>query len=271
MSSNTAYARIVRKIGAASVVDVAVRMGVKNYLEPVPSVVLGTQGVNTLEMASAFGTLATGGIYNEPIAILKVVDSAGNVIFEAAPSGRQAISPQVAYAATNVLKGVVNSYAGTGTLAYLPNQPCAGKTGTTEDFHDSWFVGYTPQLSVAVWIGSHEERRIQDNVGGSNCCPVWKAFMLEALLKYPYADFPTSTNPPYNPKADFLTAEEKKEKEEKEKEEEEKRLKEEEEKRLKEEEERRQKEEEDKKKQQEEEEGEEPGDGDGGEEPVVGP
>ncbi|MDR2714691.1 MAG: penicillin-binding protein [Coriobacteriales bacterium] len=207
VSSNTAYARVVRKIGPEAVVDVAKRMGIQNELQPVNSIVLGSQGVNTLEMASAFGTLSTGGVHNKATAIKAIYDKNGNVIFESTPSKDKAISPEVSYAATNVLKGVLTG-SGTGALAHLPDQDAAGKTGTSDDWNDSWFVGYTPQLSTAVWIGARQQRYIADNVGGANCCPVWKEFMLFALKSYSKEEFPKEKDPPFNGKISLYSKEE---------------------------------------------------------------
>jgi penicillin-binding protein 1A len=224
-SYNTAYARVARKIGALSIRDVAIRMGVESYdpakadtpeekeeLENVgPAIVLGAFGANTLEMASAYGTLATGGVRYEPTPIKKIVDHSGTVIYdhETDAVGEQVLTPEVAYAANEVLKGVVSG--GTGTSANLGWQIAAGKTGTADDYKDSWFVGYTPQLSTAVWIGSRgEPEYLADNVGGANCCPVWKQFMNNALYYYEAQSFPSASNPPYDPKATFMTAEEQK-------------------------------------------------------------
>jgi penicillin-binding protein 1A len=239
-SSNTAYARVVRKIEAKPVQDTALRMGVasldpknaetddeRERLEHVgPSITLGAYGTNTLEMASAFGILATGGVRHEATPIAKIVDYNGNVIYplEEDVQGEQVLTPEVAYATTEVLKGVVSG--GTGTRANLGWQVSAGKTGTADDFKDSWFVGYTPQLSTAVWIGARgEPRYIADNAGGDNCCPVWRQFMENALYYYEAQDFPTASNPTYDPKATFMTAAEIKAEEDKRKAEEEERKK----------------------------------------------
>jgi penicillin-binding protein 1A len=209
VSSNTAYARVVRKIGTQPMIDVAHRMGITTEIRPYPSAVLGAEGVNTLEMASSFGTLATGGTRHEPTGIVKITDHNGNVIYdhESEAQGEQVLTPEVAHATNQVLKGVVTS--GTGVQANLGWQVAAGKTGTADDYTDSWFVGYTPQLSTAVWIGVRGEREpIDDNVGGDNCCPVWKRFMNNVLDGVEAQDFPTADNPPYDPKATFMTAEE---------------------------------------------------------------
>ncbi|MCL2150832.1 MAG: PBP1A family penicillin-binding protein, partial [Coriobacteriia bacterium] len=155
-SYNTAYARLVRTIGPAAVAETAHRMGIENKLDAVNSIVLGSNGVNTLEMASAYGTLATGGIHNKPTIILRIVDrESGAEIYHHVPENEQALTPNVAYATTDVLRGVVQY--GTGTAARISGRDIAGKTGTSNDWKDSWFVGYTPQLVTAVWVGLRSE------------------------------------------------------------------------------------------------------------------
>ncbi|MDR0346931.1 MAG: PBP1A family penicillin-binding protein [Coriobacteriales bacterium] len=247
-SSNLAYARVAREVGADAIQETAIRMGIKSVdpqyatspaektdLEGVgPSIVLGAYGVNTMEMASAFGVLATGGVRHEPTSITKIVNYEGTVIYdhESNAEGVRVLTPEVAFATNQVLKGVVTG--GTATSARLGWQVAAGKTGTADEYTDSWFVGYTPQLSTAVWIGSRERPHyIANNVGGANCCPVWRQFMQNALDGYEAQDFPWASNPPYNSKATFMSAAEKKEEEDekkkKEEEEEEERKKQEEE------------------------------------------
>ncbi|MDR3135949.1 MAG: penicillin-binding protein [Coriobacteriales bacterium] len=208
ISSNTAFARIVRTIGPDAVVEMARRLGIKSTLLSVPSIVLGSSGVNTLEMASAFATIAAEGRYNAPTPITKIVDQDGTTIYEHRPENEQVLSPEVAYAGIQILEGVLRG-GGTGALANLGYQEAAGKTGTSDDWHDSWFCGFTPQLSTAVWIGTREERYIADNVGGSNCCPVWKQFMNYALEFYESADFDQQEAPEYKSDLSFRTSEEK--------------------------------------------------------------
>ena len=201
ISSNTAYARLIHLLGPEAAVDVATRMGVRSPLEAVPSITLGSQGVNTLDMASAYGTLATGGIYHAPKFITKIVASDGTVLYDAATDmeGVQAISPETAHAAVEVLKTVVTG--GTATSAQLYGQVSAGKTGTSQNYRDSMYCGITPQLSTAVWIGSRSDRPVPDNMGGSNCCPVWRNYMSAALEGMPYENFPTAPDPTYDPSA----------------------------------------------------------------------
>ncbi len=197
ISSNTAFARLISEIGADKVVDVAERMGITSSLEAVPSITLGTQGVNTLQMASAFATLASGGVYHEPKFITQIISREGDVVYDASEDleGEQVLTPEVAHATTEVLESVVTS--GTATSAQLSNQVSAGKTGTSQNYRDSMYCGYTPQLSTSVWIGSREERAISDNMGGSNCCPVWKQYMTAALAGVEEEDFPDADDPPY--------------------------------------------------------------------------
>ena len=209
VSSNTAYARLCTKLGPQTVVDVAHRMGITVDLNPVPSITLGSEGVNTLEMASAYGTLATGGIHHPYKFITKIEDKAGNVIYDAEEDldGERALTPEVSYAVTRVLMSVVTG--GTATSAQLYGQVSAGKTGTSNDYRDSMYCGYTPQLSTSVWIGSRNNRPIADNMGGSNCCPVWRNYMSVALEDMPYEEFPVAGDPPYDPDAgDDLAGEE---------------------------------------------------------------
>jgi penicillin-binding protein 1A len=167
LSLNTPFARLVRTIGIEPVIDVAHRMGIKNDIYATPASILGTSGMNTLEMASAFGTLATGGLYNEPTAITKITDREGNIIYEHVPPKKRALTAEVAYAANKVMMtNVSNGYA---VNAGIAGRQVGGKTGTTENARDAWFVGYTAQYSAAVWIGAREERTGDEMYSYSVC------------------------------------------------------------------------------------------------------
>jgi penicillin-binding protein 1A len=152
-SDNTVFAQLALDVGIERVINVAHRMGITSELNADPAISLGglKYGVSPLEMASAYATLANGGVYVEPTIIQRIRDADGNVIWEAAPKTNQALSPGVAYDATRVL--MANVQSGTGTRAAI-GRPAAGKTGTTTDWTDAWFVGYTPHLSTAVWMGT---------------------------------------------------------------------------------------------------------------------
>ncbi|MCL2807763.1 MAG: PBP1A family penicillin-binding protein [Coriobacteriia bacterium] len=201
-SSNTAFVRVVRAVGPSAVIDVARRCGIKSDLAPVNSVILGSLGVNTLEMASAYGTIGNNGVYVEPTAITQILDSSGEVIYEHQPEGEQALSPEVACAATGILKGVITS--GTAHRAALYGHEAAGKTGISEDYRDAWFVGFTPQLATAMWLACRVER----NTGYTAedwVCPFWGMYMNAALADEEYLPFPTANAPAYKSDASFST------------------------------------------------------------------
>lgn len=184
LSLNTVYAQVIHQIGADKVIDVAHRMGIESDLESVESVTLGTQGVNPLEMASAYGTLATGGIHHDTVCVTKILDSSGKTIYTDPQTSTRALSEDTAKTVTDVLKTDITN--GTASLAQLSTrQEAAGKTGTTQNYRDGYFVGYTPQLSTSIWIGTRQEREITYNgsslYGGSDCCPVWKNYTDAAL------------------------------------------------------------------------------------------
>ncbi len=198
-SVNTAFARLIAEIGADKVARTARRMGVETEIEPFLSITLGSQEVTPLEMASAFGTLAADGRHYPQTAVTKIIDSSGTTIFEASPTGEQVISHSIAYAATQILKGVITS--GTATRANI-GRPAAGKTGTTQDYRDAWFVGYTPQLSCSVWMGYTPERPMRNvhgrkAFGGTFCAPIWHDFMQRALADQPKLDFNPAPAPDY--------------------------------------------------------------------------
>lgn len=204
MSCNTVYAQVIDAITPEAVVDVAHRMGITSNLDAVDALTLGTSGTSVLEMASAYGTLATGGIHYDPVAITEVLDRNGNVLYSDQPMGVQAISPEVAAAVTDVLEGVINGspYMSTGIEAALTvNQPVAGKTGTTENVRDLWFCGYTPQLSTAIWVGYRTERTIyyRGSEGSTHDLPspIFSRFMSAALEGVERQEFPTAGSPVY--------------------------------------------------------------------------
>ena len=205
-SVNTAFARLIWALnddecaGAEKVAEVAQRMGIGTTIPPYPSIALGSQNVTPLEMASAFGTLATNGEHFPPVAITKVIDRRGEVVFEAVPEGTRALAPEVAYAATDVLRGVITE--GTGRSASI-GRPAAGKTGTSQDYRDAWFAGYTPELTTAVWVGHYQEEIPMRNVhgrrgfGGTLAAPIWAEFMRGALADAPVLDFESVAPPLY--------------------------------------------------------------------------
>jgi len=202
-SVNVVYAQIIRDVHPERVVDVAHRMGIRSRLRPYCSSVLGTNEVNSMEMASAFGTLSTNGRHVRPTAIARIEDTRGRVLFEADPRPRQVLNPLVAWTATQILRKVI--LYGTGTAANI-GRPAAGKTGTAQQWRDAWFAGFVPQLSAAVWVGFPQGQipmvyptvRISRVTGGSFPAQIWHAFMLSVTERMPIRDFK-------EPKQDYVT------------------------------------------------------------------
>jgi penicillin-binding protein 1A len=186
-SDNTVYAQLTIDVGPSNVAGMAHRLGIQSPLPPVPSIGLGTVGVSPLEMASAYATLSAGGIYSRPMAITRVILPGGKAD-KTSGWGRAArkrvLSEGVAYVVTKILEE--NVLYGTGTAAYF-GRPAAGKTGTTDDHADAWFVGYTPTLDAAVWVGYPNGEVPMTNVhgiavaGGTFPAEIWRKFMQPAL------------------------------------------------------------------------------------------
>lgn len=193
-SINPVFAQLVLKVGASEVVNTAHDMGIATKITPVPAVALGgmKEGVTPLEMASAYATLADGGMHAKPVGILKVTDKDGKVLFAAKTESKRAIDAAVSYLATDILRGVIQH--GTGTAAAI-GRPAAGKTGTTQNNADAWFVGYTPDLATAVWVGYADSQRPMTSVhgirvtGGSFPARIWASFMRSTLADRPAAQF----------------------------------------------------------------------------------
>lgn len=185
-SSNCAYVRLGIIVGLSNVADIAGALGVTTDLSDLPlSMPLGPKDVTPLDMATAYATFANDGLQVDPIFITRVEDRQGNVILENVPQPERAISVQSARLVTSVLEA--NVRGGTGTRARLPEQVAAGKTGTAQDFSDAWFVGYTPHLATAVWMGNPDEQVPMTRVdrgllgvgsvtGGSLPALIWGAF-----------------------------------------------------------------------------------------------
>jgi membrane peptidoglycan carboxypeptidase len=168
-SSNCAYLRLGQVVGLTNVIATAKALGISGDLTSESggtdlSLPLGVKDITPLEMANAYATLANDGLRVEPMFVTKILDRQGNVVLENIPEPQRAVSVQTARLATEVLEKNVQS--GTGTRAKLPRQPAGGKTGTAQESKDAWFVGYTPHLSTAVWMGNAEAGVEMRNVGG---------------------------------------------------------------------------------------------------------
>jgi penicillin-binding protein 1A len=185
-SINLVAVRAIMDIAPVNqVIDYAHRMGITSPLPPYESLALGSGDISPLEMASAFGVFPNHGVYVEPISILKIEDKDGNTIEENSPMQREVLSEETAFIMTSMLQGVVNGGTGSHVRDFF-QLPAAGKTGTTTEFADAWFVGYTPQISAAVWVGFDNKSvhfKTWDGQGGRAAAPIWGRFM-----KYVYDD-----------------------------------------------------------------------------------
>jgi penicillin-binding protein 1A len=188
-SRNLASIYLVTRIGPTQVVDVAHKAGVKRNLEAVPSIGLGTSLVSLIEMVSAFSTFGNSGIHVEPFGVLKVVDNQGKILQEYVPEEQESFTPQVAYILTNMMKGVVQR--GTATHASRLKRPIAGKTGTSQDSKDMWFIGMTPDLVAGAWMGYDDMSSLsmKDWTGGGTVVPWWTEIMEAVLKDQPIRDF----------------------------------------------------------------------------------
>ncbi|HZD74227.1 MAG TPA: transglycosylase domain-containing protein, partial [Actinomycetota bacterium] len=192
-SVNGVYARVMARLCPPRVVSMARRLGleISESQAPFPSIALGSANVTPLEMASAYGTFANLGVHQQPMWFTRI-SRHGRTLIDNQPRGERSISPALAFQVTDVLKGVVRG--GTGTAAQI-GRPEAGKTGTTQDFRDAWFVGFTPQLSTAVWMGNLEQEEPMEDVGGirvtggSYPARIWHDFMAAALAGQPALDW----------------------------------------------------------------------------------
>lgn len=190
LSRNLSSIYLVTRVGPTLVADVGHRAGIKRHLEAVPSIGLGTSIVSTMEMASAFSTFANGGIHATPFGVLRVTDNGGRVLEESVPEETEAFSPQLSYVLVNMMKGVVQR--GTGAHASRLKRPIAGKTGTSQDSKDMWFIGMTPDLTAAAWMGYDDflSLPMKDWTGGGTVVPWWTEIMEAVLKDQPVRDFP---------------------------------------------------------------------------------
>lgn len=157
-SDNIYAVHTILQLGADKVIETAKHVGIQSPLKPLPSLALGTFPMSPLELAAAYSTIANQGERIEPIAILRIEDAAGRILYEAKPKSEQAASPAATYVLTHLMESVFED-GGTGArVAAMINRPIAGKSGSTDS--DSWMVGYTPELAAAVWVGYDKGRTI---------------------------------------------------------------------------------------------------------------
>jgi penicillin-binding protein 1A len=187
-SRNVVAIKLLQQVGVDRVIEYAKRMGIKSPLEANLSLALGTSVVTPLDQASGYQTLADQGIHIDPSPFRVVKDSLGNVVLDNEyPQQTEVVSAGTAYIMDTMLEDVINH--GTGYPNAIIGRPAAGKTGTTTDFRDAWFVGYTPDLVTAVWVGNDDYSRMSESYGGNIPARIWARFMKGALVGVAKHDF----------------------------------------------------------------------------------
>lgn len=187
-SVNVVTVKLQERIGIQRTVDVARRLGIQSPLTSDLTIALGSSDQTLLELTSAYGALANQGVWVPPTAIRYVTDAQGKLIEENIPQGKEALSPEVAYVITHMLRGAVER--GTGVAAKTLGRPIAAKTGTTNDFSNAWFIGFTPRLVTGVWVGYDRPRSLgRDETGARAAVPIWTHYMGKVLGSSPAEDF----------------------------------------------------------------------------------
>ena len=198
-STNTVTARLMNEIGPQPVVEMAKKLGIKSEILPVPAIALGTADISVYEMVAAYSTFANKGVYNKPVMVTRIEDKNGTVLYQVAPESKDVLSEEVAYVAVNLMEGVTQAGSGkrlrhkgsdkwsavyreiiTGYPYELKN-PIAGKTGTTQNQSDGWFMGMVPNLVTGVWVGAEDRaahfRTTTYGQGAAMALPIWGLYM----------------------------------------------------------------------------------------------
>ena len=187
-SENNISAWVLKQFTPEAVAQMAHKMGITSFIDPVPSVFLGTAEITVKEMVAAYSIFANKGVYNSPLPVCRIEDKYGNILQEFRPESREVITENTAYLMCNLLEGVVNS--GTGVrlrYKYKLTNPMGGKTGTTQQHADGWFIGVTPDLVGGVWVGAEDRsihfQNLANGQGANMALPIWAKFLQKA-----YAD-----------------------------------------------------------------------------------
>lgn len=185
-SKNVATVRLAGDVGLGEVVDAALRAGIDEPLSAVPAMALGTATVSPVELTAAYTAFAAGGSASEPRWLLALEDPEGKVVWKSEPRRREAVTPGVAYLITDVLAEALDRGTGYRVRQAGVRTPAAGKTGTTNDGADTWFVGYTPEIAAGVWVGFDKPRPIlEDATGGRVAAPIWASIIRRAYAGRP--------------------------------------------------------------------------------------
>jgi penicillin-binding protein 1A len=192
----------MKQFGPEAMVAMCHKLGIKSHLDPVVSLCLGPADLRLFEMVGAYNTFANKGVHVEPFLVSRIEDSSGNLLGTFTPRKREAIGEKTAFLMINLLQGVVNEGTAIRIRAlYLPQGAVAGKTGTTNDQADGWFMGITPKLTAGVWVGAEDRQVHFESLalgGGSNMAlPIWGIFM-KKIMNDPslgFSEYDTFTMP----------------------------------------------------------------------------
>jgi penicillin-binding protein 1A len=198
-SVNTITARLIDKVGPQTVADLAAKLGIESEIPPVPSIALGTPDISVYEMVGAYAAFANKGVYTKPVMVTSIEDKNGTILYQFTPETRDVISEETAYVATKLMEGVTQSGSGArlrtrGADSYRADyreivtgypyeftNPIAGKTGTTQNQSDGWFMGMVPNLVTGVWVGGEDRavhfRTITYGQGAAMALPIWALYM----------------------------------------------------------------------------------------------
>ncbi|MFQ5482634.1 MAG: penicillin-binding transpeptidase domain-containing protein, partial [Nitrospinaceae bacterium] len=188
-SRNVVTIKLLQNTGVQKAIELAQRMGIRSPLAENLSIALGSSGMTLYELVSAYSVFANQGVRVEPTAVRHILNRNGEVLYRASPGETQVLPKGVAYMITSLMKSVVDH--GTATKVKSLNRPVAAKTGTTNNFIDAWFIGYTPHVATGVWVGKDKDEPLGVNETGSRAAiPIWLSYMKKSLQGSPVIDFP---------------------------------------------------------------------------------
>lgn len=190
ISDNVVAVRWASAIGPHAIADVARKAGIGRKLDVNLTLALGTSGATPMEMAAAYCPFANGGYRVKPVALLKLVDAKGRTLLEnRPPPPEKVLDERITYILTDIMKTVLEPGGTAGGLNAVVGRPCAGKSGTSDEYRDLWFIGYTPDLVCAVYVGNDDQQVSVGRTGGAVAAPIWASFMKRALAGKPITDF----------------------------------------------------------------------------------
>jgi penicillin-binding protein 2D len=188
-SSNVVSVKLLNQLGLPPVIELAKKLGINSVLPSQLSLALGSGEVTPMELTSAYIPLANGGVKFPPTTIRRILDRDGHILYQSLTEHPRVINPGVAYLVTQALTGVLHEGGTASNIGGILNRPAAGKTGTTEENRDAWFIGYTPDLLAGVYVGCDHNERPLPGAANQVAAPIWADFMAKALDRVPARDF----------------------------------------------------------------------------------